>query len=86
MARDFSGVKRVVVKVGTSSLTNRNSRLEPLKVRKVVREVMDLRRSGKEVLLVTSGAIGAGVGKMEMSAGPRSSPCCRPRPRWGRGS
>ena len=71
MARDFSGVKRVVVKVGTSSLTNRNSRLEPLKVRKVVREVMDLRRSGKEVLLVTSGAIGAGVGKMEMKGRPK---------------
>ncbi len=70
MARDFSRVKRVVVKVGTSSLTTKDSRLDPRKVRKVVAEVMDLRREGKEVLLVTSGAIGAGVGRMGMKGRP----------------
>ncbi len=70
MARDFSAVKRVVVKVGTSSLTDKNSKLDPLKVKKVVKEVMSLRRLGKEVLLVTSGAIGAGVGRLGLKRRP----------------
>jgi len=69
--RDFSKAKRVVVKIGTSSLTDVRSRLDPKKVQKFVREAMELRRSGKEVLIVTSGAIGAGVGRLELEKRPR---------------
>jgi len=69
--RDFSKAKRIVVKIGTSSLTDERCRLDPKKVQKFVREAMELRQSGKEVLIVTSGAIGAGVGRLELEKRPR---------------
>lgn len=68
--RDFSKVKRIVVKIGTSSLTDRRSRLDVNKIQKFVREVMKLRRAGKEVLIVSSGAIGAGIGRLELKERP----------------
>lgn len=53
--------KRIVVKVGTSSLTDERSKLDPRKVGKLVEETMRLRARGKEIIIVSSGAIGAGV-------------------------
>lgn len=85
MVRDFSKVKRIVVKVGTSSLTDRNSRLDPLKVKKIVKEVVGLRRKGKEVLLVTSGAIGAGVGRLGMKERPKELPMLQAAAAVGQG-
>jgi len=55
---------RVVVKAGTNSLTDEESRLDRVKLDKLVADVMDLRRRGKEVVLVSSGAVGAGVGRL----------------------
>ena len=55
---------RVVVKAGTSSLTDEASRLDRVKLDKLVSDVMDLRRRGKEVVLVSSGAVGAGIGRL----------------------
>ena len=55
---------RVVVKAGTSSLTDEESRLDRVKLDKLVADVMDLRRRGKEVVLVSSGAVGAGIGRL----------------------
>lgn len=52
-------VQRVVVKVGTSSLTN-NSGLDQKKLKRVVDNIMQLVEMNKEVILVSSGAIGAG--------------------------
>lgn len=55
---------RVIVKAGTNSLTDVDSRLDRVKLDKLVADVMDLRRRGKEVVLVSSGAVGAGVGRL----------------------
>jgi len=55
---------RVVVKAGTNSLTDEDSRLDRVKLDKLVADVMDLRRRGKEVVLVSSGAVGAGIGRL----------------------
>ena len=52
----------VVVKAGTNSLTDERSNLDDAKINKLVEDVMDLRRQGKQVLLVSSGAVGAGKG------------------------
>jgi len=52
----------VVVKAGTNSLTDERSNLDDVKINKLVEDVMDLRRQGKRVLLVSSGAVGAGKG------------------------
>jgi glutamate 5-kinase len=68
--RDFSKAKRVIVKIGTSSLTDEGYRLNPKKVQKFVRDAMQLRKSGVEVVIVTSGAIGAGVGRLGLKERP----------------
>ncbi len=53
--------KRIVVKVGTSSLIHvETGELDLIKVEHLVRELTDLRNKGKDVILVTSGAIGVG--------------------------
>lgn len=60
MARDFSHIKRVVVKVGTNLLTNKSG-IETSRIEKVVSEIIGLRELGLQVLLVSSGAIGLGA-------------------------
>ncbi|NIB99425.1 glutamate 5-kinase [Halobacterium sp. R2-5] len=54
----------VVVKAGTNSLTDDDSRLDREKLDKLVDDIMDLRERGKDVLLVSSGSIGAGSGRI----------------------
>ena len=58
------GSKRIVVKVGTSSITYPTGRINIGKMERLVREVSDLHNSGRSVILTTSGAVGAGVGKL----------------------
>ncbi len=61
LTRNFSNKKRVVVKVGSSSLTHEESgKLDLIKLEILVRELTDLRNSGIDVVLVTSGAIMVG--------------------------
>lgn len=57
-------VKRVVVKVGTSTLTYASGKMNLHRLETLVRELADLKNRGVDVLLVTSGAVGAGVGKL----------------------
>jgi len=57
--------ERVVVKAGTNSLTDEDSRLDRVKLDKLVADLMDLRGRGVEVLFVSSGAIGAGTGRID---------------------
>lgn len=53
--------KRIVVKIGSSSLTHRETgEMDYIRMEKLVRELSDLRNRGKDVILVTSGAIAAG--------------------------
>ena len=66
--------RRVVVKVGTSNLTDKDSRLDSNKIEKIVDEIMGLRKEGRDVILITSGAIGAGVGRMNLQGRPRQMP------------
>ena len=55
--------KRIVVKVGTSTLTYETGKTNIRRMAKLVSVLSDLLNSGMEVVLVTSGAIGVGVGK-----------------------
>jgi glutamate 5-kinase len=68
--KELAKAKRIVIKVGTSSLTT-NYRLDPAKVEKLTTEIVALKQQGKEVILVTSGAIGAGIGKLDLKQRPR---------------
>ncbi|MBM3309363.1 MAG: glutamate 5-kinase [Candidatus Altiarchaeales archaeon] len=62
--------RRVVVKVGTSNLTESN-RLSVRKVKNLVDRLMALKKEGKELILVSSGAIGAGMSKLDLKQRPR---------------
>ena len=66
---DASKAQRIVVKAGTNSLTDEDSNLDRLKIDKLVNDVMDLVGDGREVILVSSGAIGAGKGRVKLSNG-----------------
>jgi len=57
---------RVVVKAGTNSLTDDDSRLDRVKLDKLVADIMDLRDRGTDVVLVSSGAVGAGTGLLDV--------------------
>ena len=62
--------KRIVVKVGTSSLTYENGNINLTRIEKLARVLSDIANSGKEVVLVSSGAIGVGVCKLKLKKKP----------------
>ena len=64
--------KRIVVKVGTSTLTYDNGRINLTRIEKLTRILSDVMNSGKEVILVTSGAIGVGVSKLKLKEKPKT--------------
>lgn len=64
--------RRVVIKVGTSSLTHpETGMMDLIKLEKLVRELSDLHNQGKEVILVSSGAIAVGRKTIGMKERPR---------------
>jgi len=63
-----------VVKVGTSILTYSSGRLNLKRLEKLVRELSNLYNAGREIILVTSGSVGAGVGKLGLPGNPGSLP------------
>ena len=65
---------RIVFKVGTSTLTHSTGKLNLNLIEKLVRQLSDLIYQGKEVLLVTSGAVGAGLGILGYDHHPRTLP------------
>lgn len=65
---------RVVVKVGTSTLAHHTGCLNIRRVEKLCRVLSDLKNSGHEVILVSSGAIGMGVGKLSLKERPSDIP------------
>lgn len=60
----LSKARRIVVKIGTSTITHRGGKLDLARLERLVREIADLHHQGREVLLVTSGAVGAGIGRL----------------------
>lgn len=64
--------KRIVVKVGTSTLTYSNGSINLTRIEMLTRVLSDIINSGKEVVLVTSGAIGVGVSKLKLKEKPKS--------------
>jgi glutamate 5-kinase len=62
--------EKIVIKVGTSSLTHANGQVNFESFEKLVHVICELRKMGKQVLLVTSGAIAVGAGKIGLSQKP----------------
>lgn len=65
---------RVVVKVGTSTLAHRTGLLNIRRVEELCRVLSDLKNAGHEIILVSSGAIGMGVGKLSLKSRPVDMP------------
>jgi glutamate 5-kinase len=70
----FKSIKRIVVKVGTSTLTFPDMRLDVERIEGLARELAQAKESGKDVILVTSGAIAAGMGKLGWKTRPKTIP------------
>ena len=66
--------RRIVVKVGTSTLAHKTGKLDLGRIDHLIREIADLRNQGREMVLVSSGAIAAGLGKLGMAQKPESIP------------
>lgn len=72
--KKMSDRKRIVVKVGTSTLTHRTGMLNIRRVEQLVKTLADIQNSGHEVILVSSGAIGLGMGKLGLRERPKDTP------------
>ncbi len=68
----LSKAKRIVIKVGTSTLTYNTGKINLSRIDKLVRVISDLMNQEKEIVLVTSGAIGVGAGKLKLKVKPKT--------------
>jgi len=62
---------RIVIKIGTSTLTYQNGCMNLRRIEALCRGVSDLKNAGNQVILVSSGAIAMGVGKLHLSEKPK---------------
>lgn len=67
---DIRTAKRIVVKVGTSTLTHETGRLNLRRIEHLTRVLSGLKNMDKEVILVSSGAVGVGMAKLDMEKRP----------------
>ena len=65
---------RIVIKVGTSTLAHAGGRLNIRRVELLCKVLSDIKNAGCEVILVSSGAIGMGVGKLGLAGRPKDMP------------
>ena len=65
---------KIVIKIGTSTLTHSTGRTNIRRVADLCRVISDLKNAGHEIILVSSGAIAMGVGKLNLSTRPSDAP------------
>lgn len=65
---------RIVIKIGTSTLTHATGHLNIRRVEQLCKVLSDIKNSGHQVILVSSGAIGMGVGKLGLRQKPSDIP------------
>ena len=66
--------KRIVIKLGTSTLTHKTGRLNIRRIERIVKNIADLHNAGHEIVLVSSGAIGLGMAKLGLASKPKETP------------
>lgn len=74
MRKDLNTAKRIVIKVGTSTLIYPNGNINLRAIDQLAFVLTDLRNQGKEMILVSSGAIGVGLNKLSMDKRPSTIP------------
>lgn len=65
---------RIVIKIGTSTLTHKTGNLNIRRVEELCKVISDIKNAGHEIILVSSGAIGMGVGKLGLNKKPDDIP------------
>ena len=65
---------KIVIKVGTSTIAHDSGRLNIRQVEKLCKVLSDIKNAGNEVILVSSGAIAMGVGKLSLGKKPTDIP------------
>lgn len=72
--------KIIVVKIGTSSVTTKNGKIDKININKIVSQINYLKEKGSKVILVSSGAIKVGMWKLGINERPKDIPhlqaCC----------
>ena len=74
MAKDLKNAKRIVIKVGTSTLTHDTGLINLRRMEILVRVLADIQNAGREVILVSSGAIAVGTQKLGLAERPKDIP------------
>lgn len=72
---ELNNKKRIVVKVGTSTLTHKTGKMNIARIAKLVSVLSDLKNEGHQVILVTSGAIGVGTSRLRLEKRPTETKC-----------
>lgn len=70
----LKNAKRVVIKVGTSTITYANGKRNFSQIDRLAKEISDLQNQGKQMILVTSGAVAVGVDRMGLPGKPKTIP------------
>ncbi len=71
--RNISDKKRIVIKLGTSTLAHKTGKLNIRRMTNLVRVISDLHNSGREIIMVSSGAVGLGAGKLGLPEKPKDT-------------
>ncbi len=74
MREKIEQAERIVIKIGSSTLTYQNSRLNLNRIEKLIRDIANLKNQGKEVIIVSSGAVAAGYGELRLAESPETIP------------
>ncbi len=65
-------IARIVVKLGTGVLTDSRKQIDPAQMEQLVAQIVEQRKAGREIVLVSSGAVGAGMGVLGYAKRPGS--------------
>lgn len=71
--RNISEKKRIVIKLGTSTLAHKTGKLNIRRMTNLVRVISDLHNAGREIIMVSSGAVGLGAGKLGLPEKPKDT-------------
>ena len=71
--RNISEKQRIVIKLGTSTLAHKTGKLNIRRMTNLVRVISDLHNSGREIIMVSSGAVGLGSGKIGLPEKPKDT-------------
>lgn len=70
-----NGKKRIVVKIGTSTLTHKTGKTNIARIAKLASVLSDLKNEGHQIILVSSGAIGIGMSRLRLKERPSETKC-----------